>query len=95
MAWANYAIVDAPVIHCGWSSGTNRCATGQDVGLTVITIAGLDDKLGYGKSLGADAYINYETTNDMSAAIHKAASNGIDIYWNNVGGELLDIASPS
>ncbi|GAB5587303.1 hypothetical protein Unana1_02203 [Umbelopsis nana] len=64
----------------------------KELDLTVIAIAGSDDKLEYVKSLGADACINYKNTNDMSAAIQEAAPNGIDIFWDNVGGELLDIA---
>ncbi|GAB5588167.1 hypothetical protein Unana1_03067 [Umbelopsis nana] len=64
----------------------------KELDLTVIAIAGSDDKLEYVKSLGVDACINYKTANDMSAAIQEAAPNGIDIYWDNVGGELLDIA---
>ncbi|KAJ2495379.1 hypothetical protein IWW47_004098 [Coemansia sp. RSA 2052] len=61
-------------------------------GLYVVGVAGSDDKIEFIKSLGADAVFNYKTCGDYSAAIKKAAPNGIDIYFDNVGGELLDAA---
>ncbi|KAJ1885347.1 hypothetical protein LPJ66_010162 [Kickxella alabastrina] len=61
-------------------------------GLHVVGLAGSDDKVDFVKSIGADAVINYKTTIDLDAAIRQAAPNGIDIYFENVGGELFDIA---
>ncbi|KAJ2330304.1 hypothetical protein GGI00_003773 [Coemansia sp. RSA 2681] len=61
-------------------------------GLRVVGIAGSDDKIEHVKSLGADAVINYKTCGDLAAAIAKAAPEGIDIYYDNVGGETLDAA---
>ncbi|KAG6358020.1 hypothetical protein INS49_013904 [Diaporthe citri] len=59
-------------------------------GLTVIGSVGSDEKLGYiTKELGFDAATNYkkESTSD---ALKRLAPNGIDIYYENVGGEVLD-----
>jgi len=63
----------------------------KNLGLTVIGIAGTDEKVDLLKSkFGFDAGINYNTSKDMSADIAKAAPNGIDIYFDNVGGPISD-----
>ncbi|WP_417860905.1 NADP-dependent oxidoreductase [Winogradskyella sediminis] len=60
-------------------------------GLHVIGIAGTDEKVDLLKSkFGFDAGINYNTTEDMAAAIAAAAPNGVDIYFDNVGGPISD-----
>lgn len=61
-------------------------------GLTVIGSVGSDEKLDFvTKELGFDAATNYkkESTAD---ALKRLAPNGIDIYYENVGGEVLDAA---
>ncbi|MDN3493785.1 NADP-dependent oxidoreductase [Winogradskyella bathintestinalis] len=64
---------------------------GKILGLTVIGIAGTDEKIEMLKSkFGFDAGINYETTDDMKSAIADAAPKGIDIYFDNVGGPISD-----
>jgi len=61
------------------------------MGCHVIGIAGTDDKVTMLKSsLGFDEAINYNTTKNMTAAIKKAAPNGVDIYFDNVGGPISD-----
>jgi len=60
-------------------------------GCKVIGIAGTDDKVTMLKSsLGFDEAINYNTTKNMAAAIKEAAPNGVDIYFDNVGGPISD-----
>jgi len=60
-------------------------------GCKVIGIAGTDKKVTMLKSsLGFDEAINYNTTKDMVAAIKEAAPNGVDIYFDNVGGPISD-----
>ncbi len=60
-------------------------------GCNVIGIAGTDDKVTMLKSsLGFDEAINYNTTKNMVAAIKEAAPNGVDIYFDNVGGPISD-----
>ena len=64
---------------------------GKLLGLTVIGIAGSDEKVELLKSeFGFDQGINYKTTKDIKAAIKEAAPNGVDIYFDNVGGEISD-----
>ena len=64
---------------------------GKILGLRVIGIAGTDEKIELLKSkFGFDAGINYKTTKDMKAAIAEAAPNGVDIYFDNVGGPISD-----
>lgn len=41
---------------------------------------------------GVDAVINYRETNDLTAALAEAAPQGIDIYFDNVGGAHLEAA---
>ncbi|KAJ2850389.1 hypothetical protein IWW36_001941 [Coemansia brasiliensis] len=65
---------------------------GKARGLRVIGVAGSDDKIEYVKRLGADGVINYRTCGDFVHAIKQAAPEGIDIYFDNVGGEFLDAA---
>lgn len=60
-------------------------------GCRVVGIAGGDDKLAYiQRELGFDATINYKTTNDMTAAVRSACPNGVDVYFDNVGGPVTD-----
>ena len=60
-------------------------------GCKVIGIAGTDDKVTMLKSsLGFDEAINYNTSKNMAAAIKKVAPNGVDIYFDNVGGPISD-----
>jgi len=50
-----------------------------------------DEKCEYLKSIGVDP-LNYRTEADLYAAMKAktAATGGMDIYWDNVGGEILD-----
>ena len=64
---------------------------GKILGLTVIGIAGTDEKIDMLKTkFGFDAGINYSTSKDINADIAKAAPNGVDIYFDNVGGPISD-----
>ncbi|WP_044397819.1 NADP-dependent oxidoreductase [Lacinutrix sp. Hel_I_90] len=64
---------------------------GKILGLTVIGIAGTDEKIKMLTSeFGFDHAINYKTTKDMKAAIKTAAPNGVDVYFDNVGGPISD-----
>ncbi|MDO7136285.1 NADP-dependent oxidoreductase [Algibacter lectus] len=61
------------------------------LGLHVIGIAGTDEKIDMLKSkFGFDAGINYNTSKDINADIKALAPNGVDIYFDNVGGPISD-----
>jgi len=57
-------------------------------GCTVIGVAGSDDKCKWlTEELGFDHAINYKTA-DLDAELKKAAPDGIDCYFDNVGGTI-------
>ncbi len=61
-------------------------------GCRVVGIAGSDEKCKIlRKEFGFDATINYKTQ-DLDKAIARTCPKGIDIYFDNVGGETLNIA---
>ncbi|WP_266205388.1 NADP-dependent oxidoreductase [Pontibacter kalidii] len=60
-------------------------------GCRVVGVAGSDEKIAYLKDeLGFDEAINYKTTQNMNQAMTKACPNGVDVYFDNVGGEISD-----
>lgn len=57
-------------------------------GLTVIGTAGTDDKCKWlTDELGFDAAINYKSES-LQAELEAAASNGVDLYFENTGGAV-------
>ena len=59
-------------------------------GARVIGIAGGEEKCGWlTDELGFDAAIDYKGQ-DVRAALREAAPSGVDLYFDNVGGEILD-----
>ncbi len=61
-------------------------------GARVIGIAGGPDKCRYlREKLGADVAIDYKNA-DLAAEVASAAPGGINVFFDNVGGEILDIA---
>ena len=62
-------------------------------GCRVVGMAGTDDKCAWlTEELGFDAAINYRDCGDYSAAIAAACPDGVDVYFDNVGGDILDAA---
>jgi NADPH-dependent curcumin reductase CurA len=63
------------------------------LGLTVIGMAGSDEKVRYllGE-LGLDAAFNYRTAASLEDALKEHCPNGIDIFFDLVGGQILDAA---
>jgi len=57
----------------------------------VIGIAGSDEKNAYLiNQLKFDEVINYHTCKNMDEAISSACPNGVDIYFDNVGGKISE-----
>jgi NADPH-dependent curcumin reductase CurA len=74
-------------------------ATGSTVGqiarikgaARVVGIAGTDEKCRWlVEELGFDAAINYRS-DDVAGRLRQACPEGIDLFFDNVGGDLLDI----
>ena len=64
-------------------------------GMTVIGSAGGSDKCDFVSSLGADAVVDYKAQpilKGLAAAAQAVGSGGIDVYFDNVGGDHLDAA---
>lgn len=61
-------------------------------GCTVVATAGTDAKCAWLKAAGIDHAINYKTCGNLLAAVREAAPKGIDVYFDNVGGEHLEVA---
>lgn len=61
-------------------------------GMIVIGSAGGAEKCEWVRSLGADAVIDYKAGQSVVEALGEAAPDGIDVYFDNVGGDHLDAA---
>lgn len=73
--------------------GQIACQIGKIDGCRVIGIAGGPDKCRFiTDSLGVDAAIDYKAEPDLTAAIRRACPDGVDVYFDNVGGPMLDAA---
>ncbi len=60
-------------------------------GCHVVGIAGTEEKTKMLRDeFGFDEAINYKTTTDMHKAIAAACPKGVDVYFDNVGGEISD-----
>jgi NADPH-dependent curcumin reductase CurA len=71
--------------------GTLVCQIAKLKGCRVVAIAGSDEKNRYlTEELGVDVTINYKTSPDMKAALKEACPEGVDVYFDNVGGEISD-----
>ena len=60
-------------------------------GCRVIGIAGSDEKVQALKNdFGYDEVINYKTSTDIKKDIANFCPNGVDVYFDNVGGDISD-----
>ncbi|TFF37492.1 NADP-dependent oxidoreductase [Mucilaginibacter psychrotolerans] len=64
---------------------------GKILGCRVVGLAGSEEKVELLTSrFHFDVAINYKTEPDLSAALKTACPNGVDIYFDNVGGSISD-----
>jgi NADPH-dependent curcumin reductase CurA len=76
------------------ATGSVACQIARNMGCRVIGIAGSDDKCDWlTDTLGIDTAINYKTQ-DVEVELAKV-EGGINVYFENVGGDLLDAALPN
>ncbi|XP_022083792.1 prostaglandin reductase 1-like [Acanthaster planci] len=64
---------------------------GKIKGCKVIGFAGSDAKVTWLKELGFDEAFNYKTVKDLDATLKSVAPNGINCFFDNVGGEFSSI----
>jgi hypothetical protein len=85
---------DGDIIVVSAASGPVGCMVGQIAqihGAKAIGIAGSEEKCNTVKDVfGFKDCINYKTEN-IDERIKEICPNGVDIYFDNVGGETLDI----
>ncbi|MCW5745350.1 MAG: NADP-dependent oxidoreductase [Alphaproteobacteria bacterium] len=63
------------------------------MGCRAVGVAGGPAKCAFVKdTLGFDACIDYKAVNDLDAALRAACPDGIDVYFDNVGGVITDAA---
>jgi hypothetical protein len=65
-------------------------------GSKVIGITGSDDKCMMLKDkFGFDEAINYKSSNSLRKVIASACPEGVDVYFDNVGGDITDAVVPN
>ncbi|XP_041379630.1 prostaglandin reductase 1-like [Gigantopelta aegis] len=75
------------------AAGAVGSAVGQIAkikGLRVVGFTGSDEKVAYLKSLGFDAAYNYKTISTITDALKESCPNGVDCFFDNVGGEFFE-----
>jgi len=97
-AWYGLFVLGRPesgeTVLVSGAAGAVGSAAGQMAaiaGCKVIGSAGTEEKLAWLRELGFDAAFNYRETSPREA-LAKLAPDGIDIYFDNVGGEHLEAA---
>lgn len=73
------------------ATGSVVCQIAKLKGATVLGIAGSDDKVQWLKDLGCDDALNYKDAN-FKADFREKTKNFIDVFFDNVGGEVLELA---
>ncbi|MDG1066689.1 MAG: NADP-dependent oxidoreductase [Luminiphilus sp.] len=75
------------------ATGSMACQIAALEGCRVVGIVGTDEKSEVVRDeLGADAAINYRTEPDLAAALTRTCPEGVNVYFDNVGGTTLDAA---
>jgi NADPH-dependent curcumin reductase CurA len=59
-------------------------------GARVVGTAGSAEKIEWLHEIGFDAAVNYRATDDDGDALAEAAPDGVDVYFDNVGGSITD-----
>ena len=62
------------------------------MGARVVGLTSTDEKCAWIRDLGCDETINYKAVNNLGTAIARAAPDGVDMYYDNVGGPIAEAA---
>ncbi len=74
------------------ATGSVAAQLAKHVGARVVGIAGGAEKCAFlAETLGLDATVDYRNE-ELAAGFARTCPNGIDMYFDNVGGETLDTA---
>lgn len=100
-AWAGLTQIGMPqageTLVVGAATGPVGATVGQIgkiLGCTVIGIAGGSEKCEYAvKTLGFDVCLDHKS-NDLDAELAAATPDGIDVYFESVGGKVFDAVLP-
>ena len=76
------------------ATGSLACQIAKRRGCRVIGLAGSTEKRRYLESLGVDGAVDYRATTDLAGEIAALCPEGIDVYFDNVGGEMLEAVLP-
>jgi len=71
--------------------GSMVCQIAKAKGHKVIGSAGGKEKVAFLKEIGVDHAIDYKAEKDLTAAVLAGAPDGVDVYFDNVGGDILDV----
>jgi len=70
--------------------GNVACQIAKAMGCRVIGATGSDEKCAWLEAVaGVDKAINYRTTDNLKAEVREAAPEGVDVFFDNVGGDHL------
>lgn len=73
--------------------GATVCQIAKMQGCRVVGSAGSTEKVNWLREVaGIDAIINYKEVEDLTAEVGNQCPNGIDVYFDNVGGAHLEAA---
>ncbi len=97
-AWVGMRNIGEPkegeTVYVSAASGAVGQIAGQIAklkGCHVAGSAGSDDKVAYVRDeLGFDTAFNYKSVSSLDHALMSACPDGIDVYFENVGGAMLD-----
>ena len=90
---------DGETVFVSGAAGAVGSVVGQIAkikGCRVIGSAGTDEKIAYLlDELGFDAAFNYKNVTDYHAKLAELCPDGIDVYFDNVGGQITDAVFPN
>jgi alcohol dehydrogenase len=81
---------EAILVHAGGSGiGTAAIQMAKQIGCTVITTVGSDEKVAKARALGADHVINYRSDRFEHAVRKITAKKGVDVVFEHVGADTF------